>query len=93
MGTETAISVSALAITLADGPGHMGGWGWGMAIFGWLFMAALIALLAWLITSAFERQRSGSRDTSKAIDLLDARYARGEIEQDEYLQRRDDLER
>ena len=32
---------------LADGGngwGHMGGWGWGMAIFGWLFMTAVVVL-------------------------------------------------
>jgi putative membrane protein len=81
-------------IVLADHGdwGHMDGWGWGMAMFGWLFMALIIVLVAWLIwttTRSGESRRPVSHST--ALDVLDGRYARGEIEREEYLQRKEDL--
>lgn len=78
----------------ADGWGHMGGWGWGMAIFGWLFMASLVGLVAWLVWSSTRRSEpSTAAGEHRARDLLDERYARGDIDRDEYLERRADLER
>ncbi len=75
----------------SDGWGHMGGWGWGMAVLGWLFMGSLIVLIAWLVvTSVLQSDRSPGT-ASKAKDVLDARYARSEIDRDEYLRRRSDL--
>lgn len=71
--------------------GHMGGWGWGMAVFGWLFLALIVVLVAWLIWST---TRGGDRRTSPGgnpLDVLDHRYARGEIDREEYLQRKEDL--
>lgn len=77
----------------AGGWSHMGGWGWGMAIFGWLFMMLMVALIVWLIWLA-TRQPGSSHDGRRgAVDLLDERYARGEIDREEYLQRRSDLEK
>lgn len=65
-----------------------------MMILGLVFMiaivAALIAGIVWLV-----RNLTGDRHTtgrSGAIEQLEVRYARGEIDRDEYLQRRDDLE-
>ena len=72
----------------ADG-GHMGGWGWGMAIFGWLFTV----LVVWVIWSTMRWADPGGRARSRTADLLDERYARGEVDRDEYLERRADLER
>ena len=80
------------ANTLADAGdwGHMGGWGWGMAAFGLLMVVALVALLAWLALAV--RPGSGTEPPRTAVDLLAARYARGEIDRDEYLERKSDLE-
>jgi putative membrane protein len=72
--------------------GHMGGWGWGTAIFGLVFMIAILGLVAWLVVTAIRRPETGGKRSS-ALDLLDERYARGEIEREEYLKRRADLER
>ena len=77
----------------ADGWGHMGGWGWGMAIFGWVFMALVVGLVVWLIWSTTRRPESPHRGERRAVDLLDERYAKGEIDRDEYLERKADLER
>lgn len=77
----------------ADGFGHMGGWGWGMAIFGWIFMTLVVALIGWLIWSSGRQTHPSGRGGVSAREVLDERYARGEIDRDEYLQRRTDLER
>ncbi len=75
---------------LADATwGHMGGWGWGMMIFGWLFMVAVIALAAWAIWRASRHPEA--RSQSRAEEILAERYARGEIDRDEYLERRSNL--
>lgn len=65
-----------------------------MMVLGSVFMivvgAALITGIVWLV-----RNLTGGRDTngrSSAIEQLGVRYARGEIDRDDYLQRRDDLE-
>ena len=78
------------------GPGMMGGWGMGW--FGMIFMAAfwiliivgLVFLVKWLIqtTSSSKETRLGG---SKAADILKERYARGEIDKDEFDAKRKDL--
>lgn len=82
---------------LADGYGwdHMGRWGWGMAVTGWVFMALLIGLVAWLMVSSTRHGSPQAHESSRfeAIDTLDRRYARGEIDRDEYLARMEDLEK
>jgi putative membrane protein len=70
----------------------MDGWGWGMGILGLLFMLAILGLVVWLVVTAIRRPEPGGKRSS-ALDLLDERYARGEIEREEYLKRRADLER
>ena len=79
---------------VADGLGadHMNGWGWGMAMFGWLFMVLTVVLVGWvlwLIGGQLPTSRSRER---RAADVLDERYARGEIDRDEYRSRKADLE-
>ena len=69
---------------------HMDGWAGGMAL-GWVLMALLVVLVAGVIwTSA--RPRVGST-AHRALDLLDERFVRGEIDRDEYLERKADLRR
>lgn len=78
----------------AGGFDHMGGMGWSMVIFGWVFMVAIVGLVVWLIVSTTrgpDRPDRSARARS-AIDVLDERYARGEIDREEYMQRRTDLE-
>lgn len=53
-------------------------------------VVAVIAGAVWLVR-ALPLQRAGPR--REALDELELRYARGEIERDEYLQRRHDLGR
>ncbi|MBK5265407.1 MAG: SHOCT domain-containing protein [Alphaproteobacteria bacterium] len=87
------------------GPGwHMRGYGFGMESGGGIWAFAHIAfwllLLLALVIGVFamlRSVRSGSNkgDSGKApptaLDLLDQRYARGEIDREDYLQRKQDI--
>jgi putative membrane protein len=64
-----------------------------MAIFGLVFMVLMVVLVAWLIWLATRRPGSSRDGRRGAVDLLDERYARGEIDRDEYLQRKSDLDK
>jgi putative membrane protein len=76
----------------------MGGWGGGAmfplsGIFGLLALALVIAALVWL-ARAILRPRDREPRAGRAaagLDVLDQRYARGEINRDEYLQKRADV--
>jgi putative membrane protein len=52
-----------------------------------VFWAALIGVIAWVVRS----HRPTDGDANRARQILDERYARGEINDDEYKQRRDQL--
>lgn len=91
---------SASAHAQAPGPGpwpwHDGWMWWWMPFHGlmWLvviglLVAVAIALIRWLTHGT---DRSGaSQQRAAALNILDARYARGEVDREEYLQRRKDL--
>jgi len=69
---------------------HMDGWssgGWiAMVVGRVLFWALVIAGIVWLVRSAsWGPQQNGP---GSAIDLLDRRFAAGEISADEYRERR-----
>lgn len=71
-----------------DGHGWMG-FGWiFMALFWVLIIVGIIALLRWLGMNG-KWSRDESRKTP--LDILQERYARGEIERDEYEQKRRDI--
>lgn len=53
-----------------------------------LVLGALIAGIVWLVRTVTNGSRSGP---SNATETLETRYARGEIDRDGYLQRRNDL--
>lgn len=69
------------------------GWGWlGMILF-WL-VPILLVLAAIKYLAGGSRLGQGAREERrKALDVLEERYARGEIDREEYLQKRDDLKR
>ncbi|MCH8899224.1 MAG: SHOCT domain-containing protein [Acidobacteria bacterium] len=92
-GIAAGLAATGSVLADGDGWGHMGGWGWGMAIFGWLFMTMVVVLVAWLIWSTTRRAEPGGGTVSRAVELLDQRYARGELNRDQYLEQAADLER
>ena len=94
------------ALAQAGGPDgtawHMpyGGWnhmmGWGDGMFGGigmlLFWGVIIVLLVVFARSFMGRSSSQEpRSGSTALDILQERYARGEIDKDEYEKRRETL--
>lgn len=79
------------------GPGMMGGWGYGEygAIHMIIWVVILIAIIAgivWLVRSMAVPgiDRLPPRRSS-GLDVLEERYARGEINRDEYLQKKKDI--
>lgn len=74
------------------GYGHMTGIGWWAMLAFWI---ALFAVLVFVLLQASSSNRSASpgQRTPDASDVLATRFARGEIDEDEYRQRRDVLER
>lgn len=75
----------------------MGNGGFGMGFGGpflWILIIVAIALLVpWLRgQSAGNRRGDDSHEPKRALEILEERYARGEIDRDELEQRRRDLE-
>lgn len=73
-----------------------GGWGAAawlvMGLMMVLFWGALIALVVWLVQSAGSDKRPRQAETSpmsRADEVLAERFARGEIDEDEFRRRRD----
>lgn len=64
------------------------GMGWGGL--GMVLVWVLPILLVVLLVRYFARDREGKRGSS-AMEILEARYVRGEVGRDEYLKRRADL--
>jgi putative membrane protein len=71
------------------GPGMT--WGWGM---GWIFMIIFWGLVVvgiiFLIRYLIGTTKTG-RGEESALDILKKRYARGEIEKEEFEQKKKDL--
>jgi putative membrane protein len=75
----------------------MNGFGWGPG-FGWIFMilfwgvviVGIVAIVRWVLEQRSERSAPRGRTP---LDVLRERYARGEIEREEFEQKRRDLDR
>jgi putative membrane protein len=80
------------------GPGMMGGWGmgsWGfipMLLFWGLFIAAIVVLIKWLAGSGRAKDLFGNGG-SRALEILKERYARGEIDEKEFEEKKRVLEK
>jgi putative membrane protein len=73
---------------MMDWDGHHDGSGWG-----WVVMVLLVVLLVAVTVLLVRHFSDGRRGTGRrdAEDLLAERFARGEIDEDEYPRRRDAL--
>jgi len=74
----------------------MNGWGMGFMGFGFIFWLVILALIfagvVWFLRSQSAPGSQRSRDPrSSGLDVLEERYARGEIDRDEYLQKKRDM--
>lgn len=68
------------------------GWHWWMPFTGILWLVVVAVVVVGIVLLARSRGDTASSGGGRAaMDVLDERYARGEIDREEYLQRKDDL--
>ena len=78
------------------GPGMMSGWGMGwfgmsfMMIFWILLIVGLVFLIKWLVQTT-SRGREEIQSGSRAIEILKERYARGELNKQEFEEKKQDI--
>ncbi len=77
-------TVSRLLLDGGSCCGPMGGWGWMGMTLGWVAAAGVIALAL----RAWQRPSDASRSEPTPLELLAARFAAGEISEEEYERRR-----
>jgi len=72
----------------------MMGWSGGMSLWAWLFMGtfwvALLGLILWLVVRLLPStgRGGGGAGVESAEDILDRRFARGEIDEQTYARQR-----
>lgn len=73
---------------------HGGGWAGPFGMIIWLlFVVLAVAAVAWLVRAIPHAGAVQPRTERRAagLEVLDERYAKGEIQRDEYLQKKRDL--
>ena len=78
---------------------HMWDWGFGIGsflmLFFWLFVAAIIVVVIVLVVNSTQQTHSRTSgvksEGDEAIEIAKERYARGEINREEYKQLLEDL--
>jgi putative membrane protein len=73
------------------GPGYFFRWPLGM-ILGLVFWALVIYGVFYLISNMAKRQSEGVRKEETPFEILKRRYAKGEIDAEEFARRKKDLE-
>lgn len=67
-------------------------WGWLGSILFWLVLiSVIVAAVKYVFSRTAPSGGSGSTGSAAAFSVLEERYARGEINRDEFLQKREDL--
>jgi putative membrane protein len=74
---------------------HHADWMWGtgglyMGL-GWILIVIVLAVVVWLLVRG-PLATGGQTERRSALDVLKERYARGEIEREEFEQKKRDLE-
>lgn len=64
------------------------GYGGGMM---WIFWILIIVVLVWFVAIATRRGGTSTGNDKTALEILKERYARGEIDRDEFEQKQKDL--
>jgi putative membrane protein len=74
----------------------MMGYGWGMGTLGWIFMGVfwivVIGLVVWGAVALLPGARSaGRKERERPEEILDRRFALGEIDAEQYRRAREEL--
>lgn len=69
-------------------------WMWGGMWFSWIFWIVIIGLIIWLVINQSSRNKQNfpSSPNETPLDILKKRYAKGEINKEQFEQMRKDLE-
>ncbi len=68
--------------------GHMFGFGWG---FMWLFWVVVIVAIVFMVKTFMGNSSSQDKEPKSAEEILKERYAKGEIDREEFERMRKDL--
>jgi len=69
--------------------GNLHGWGMGL---GWIVGLAILGIIIWLVIRVVNQNPSQKQtDRGSALDILKERYARGEINKEEYEEKKKDI--
>jgi putative membrane protein len=72
-----------------NGYGDGGWWALAMMLMSLAFIALIVVGVVFVVRSSSHEERPPARpERNRALDLLDERFARGEIDQTEYEERR-----
>jgi putative membrane protein len=71
--------------------GHGWGMGWGMGWW-WIIGLIIVVVIVWMVVRGMNQNNSVSHSHGKsALDILKERYARGEIDKQEFEERKKGL--
>ena len=82
---------TSLIVMQGYGHGMNFGMGWGL---GWIFPLIILGLLVWLVVKVSRQNQSaeaGQITSESPLDILKKRYARGEIDKQEFEEKKKDL--
>lgn len=97
LATGFAVAPYAYGQGYGYGPGMMGGYGWGggwgfgmigMALWWLLIILGIVLLVKWLVGGGPGGARTAG---DRALEILKERYARGEIDKNEFEEKKRDL--
>jgi putative membrane protein len=64
--------------------------GWGMGL-GWIIGLLVLVAIIWMISQTLNKNNNSAPPEKSALDILKERYARGEIDKEEFDDRKQDL--
>jgi putative membrane protein len=70
--------------------GGFGGHGWGMGWW-WIIGIVIVVAVVWMVVKGLNQNSINQSIGKSALDILKERYARGEIDKQEFEERKRDL--
>jgi len=76
---------------IMDGYGMMYGYGWIYMLLGTLFIVGVVLLIVWMVRQSGAGSTGSSNREETALDILKKRYAKGEIDIEEFERMKRDI--